>query len=410
MLLNDGSKSMQISNYDNCTGCGACANLCPRGCIQMKPDENGELHPLIDEKNCVGCKKCIVNCPANNKLTFNNPMRVYASWRKKSEEMRDSASGGVAAALSEIWIKQGGVVFGTKFDDSFHALICKEETLGGIEAFKGSKYVQSYAGDSYNEVKKLLKQGRKILYFGTPCQLAGLYAVVNRDAVNLITVEILCHGVSSNEYLQEQLKFIERDIHGIKYDNVTFRTNRWMMDFYFGLWNNDKVVFSQQAYENEYFRGFLTGLTLRESCYCCKYKSKERLGDILIGDFIGFGKHVSFNEPHPRPSLILVMNEKGMSLVQESKKELELVERTIEEALIEGRSLREPFPRHEKQKVFREIYRSKGFMEAIHESIGDEILECKKANTKMHIKRHIKVSLYKVLGIRIQGGKIYRGD
>lgn len=401
---------MKISSYDNCTGCGACANLCPRGCIQMKPDENGELHPSIDDKKCVGCKKCIVRCPANNELVFRSPMKVYASWRKNYADMRDSASGGVAAALSENWIKQGGIVFGTKYDDTFRTVIHGEETLEGIEAFKGSKYVQSYTGNSYNEVKELLKQGKKVLYFGTPCQLAGLYAVVDREAVNLLTVEILCHGVSSNEYLQEQLRYIEDKIHIKKYDNVTFRTNRWMMDFYFGLWNEGKVVFDQQAYENEYFRGFLTGLTLRESCYCCKYKTKERLGDILIGDFIGFGKHVPFNKPHPRPSLVLIMNDKGMSLIQESKKELELVERTIEEALIDGRSLREPFPRHEKQKVFREIYRNKGFMEAIHESIGDEILECKKANTKMHIKRRIKVSLYKVLGIRIQGGKIYRGN
>lgn len=401
---------MQICCYDNCTGCGACANLCPCGCIDMKADENGELHPSINEEKCVRCKRCVFNCPVNNKLIFNSPIKVYASWRKDNTKMQDSASGGVGAAFAENWIKQDGVVFGTEFDDSFRAIVIGEETLKGINAFKGSKYVQSYTGESYKEVRKLLEQEKKVLYFGTPCQIAGLYAVVNRDMANLMTVEILCHGVSSNEYFQTQLRYIERKIHGKKYNNVTFRTNRWMMDFYFGLWDNDKVVFSQQAYENEYFRGFLTGLTLRESCYQCRYKNKERLGDILIGDFIGFGKHVPFDKPHARPSLILVMNNKGVDFVQSVQQELVIIERTIEEALIDGRSLREPFPRHKKQEEFRKIYREKGFINAIHESVGNEISECKKANTIMHIKRRVKVLLYKMLGIRIQGGKIYRGN
>ncbi len=401
---------MQICCYDNCTGCGACANLCPRGCIEIKPDKYGELHPVVNEDKCVSCKICVANCPANKKLIFNEPIKVYASWRRNNAKMKDSASGGVGAALAEKWIKQGGIVFGTEFDDSFRAIVQREDNLKGIEAFKGSKYVQSYVGESYNEVKELLKQGKKVLFFGTPCQIAGLYTVVDRNTVDLTTVEILCHGVSSNEYLQEQLRYIEKKIHGEKYDNLTFRTNRWMMDFYFGLWDNDKIVFSQQAYENEYFRGFLTGLTLRESCYQCKYKNKERLGDILIGDFIGFGKHIPFNEPHSRPSLIFVMNSKGMNLIESAQQELVMVERTLEEALIDGRSLKEPFPRHKKQKVFRQIYEKKGFIDAIHESVGDEIRECKKANRKMHMKRNIKMLLYKTLGIRIQGGKIYRGN
>lgn len=396
---------MQISSYNNCTGCGACANLCPSSCIEMKEDENGELHPFVNSKKCVGCKKCIENCPANNEVRFNSPVKVYASWRQDSEKKQNSASGGVAAVLSETWVKQGGVVFGTKFDSSFRAVIQSEESLKGIESFKGSKYVQSYTRDSYNEVKKLLDKGRKVLYFGTPCQIAGLYAVVNRDETNLLTVEILCHGVSSNEYLQEQLRYIESRNKGKQYNNVTFRTNRYMMDFYFALWNDDEVVFKQPAYENEYFMGFLTGLTLRESCYSCKYKNKERMGDILIGDFIGFGKYVSFDKPYPKPSLILVMNNKGMSLVQSTKNELILFERTIEEALIEGRSLKEPFPRHEKQKAFREIYRDKGFVEAVHIVVGDEIEGYKKKNIKMYIKRLIKGSLYILFGIKIQGGK-----
>lgn len=401
---------MQICSYDKCTGCGACANICPRNCIELKEDLDGEMHPNIDENRCIECKKCVKKCPSNNEGFFREPIKVYASWRKDTDKMKDSASGGVGAVFSEFWVRQKGVVFGTAFDESFRAEVRGEQTVDGIECFKGSKYVQSNTENAYNEVKQFLADGRKVLYFGTPCQLAGLYAVVDRDANNLTTVEILCHGVSSGKYLQEQLRYIERKVHGIKYNNVTFRTNRWMMDFYFGLWDNDKVVFSQQAYENEYFRGFLTGLTLRESCYQCRYKNKERLGDVLIGDFIGFGKHVPFNEPHKRPSLILIMSDKGTKLVQNVQNELTIVERTIDEALIDGRSLREPFPRHEKQKEFRRIYRERGFIKAIYGSVGDEIAECKKKNKVMRLKRKVKILIRDFFGIRIQGGKIYRGN
>ena len=383
-------------------------SICPQQCIAMKTDCYGELHPSVNEKKCIKCMKCIKSCPVNNTPKLVEARDVYASWRVEFSKMKDSASGGVGAVLAENWIKQGGSVYGTKFDKEFHAVVCKADTLEEINAFKGSKYVQSYIGNSYNEVKILLNQGKRVLFFGTPCQLAGLYAIVDRYHPNLVSVEILCHGVSPDAYLQAQLQYLNKKTKNRTYNNLTFRTNKWMADFYFVLWNENKMVFSQQAYENEYFRGFLTGLTLRESCYQCFYKNEKRLGDILIGDFIGFAKHVPFTGEYSKPSLILVMSEKGRELLSVCRNDLVLVERTIEEALIEGRSLFESFPRHKKQRQFRELYKNTDFINAIHKTIGNELVECKKGNRAMHIKRGIKFMIDAVFGVNIQNVKIYQ--
>lgn len=400
---------MQICSYDECTGCGACANICPCKCIEMKEDIYGELHPNIIKIKCVGCNKCVKNCPANNQLILSEPIVVYASWRTNLEKLKDSASGGIGAVLAENWIEQGGIVFGTEFDENFHAKMKMENTLSGAERFKGSKYVQCYTGNSYIKVKKLLKANEKILFFGTPCQLAGLYAVVGHDNPNLCTVEILCHGVSPDKYLQEQLSDIRCNLGEKKFNKLTFRTNRWLMDYFFTLWDDDKVVFCQQGEENEYFRGFLTGLTLRESCYQCLYKRTERVGDILIGDFIGFGKYVEYDENHEKPSLILVMNHKGLNLINSVINDVVIVERSIDEALIDGTSLKYPFPMHEKHEEFRKLYKEKGFIESVQQTVGKDILSCKRKNWKTHLKRNIKLMMKKYFKIKIQGGRLYHG-
>lgn len=401
---------MKICDDDKCTGCGACTNLCPKKCITMKEDLYGEIHPKIDENKCVQCRKCINSCPANLKIQFSKANKVYASWRQNVSLMKNSASGGVGAVLAENWIKKGGIVYGTKYDKNFSPRIVAEKTLSGIEGFKGSKYIQSNTDKVFFEIKQLLKNKKKILFFGTPCQIAGLYAICNKYDSNLVTVEILCHGVAPEKYFHEELDYIEKKYNIKHYDNVTFRTNRWMMDFYFGLWNKDKLLFSEQAYENHYFRGFLTGLTLRESCYNCKYKSEERIGDIMIGDFIGFGIHIPYEKEHERPSLIICTSEKGLKYVHECQKDLVLVERTLGEAKIEGRSLREPFPRHKKQKEFRNFYKQQGFINAINATVKDEIELCKKKNKKMHMKRKVKFFLSDFCHIKIQNGRIYHED
>lgn len=392
---------MVICEAEKCTGCAACMNACPTGSISMKEDQYGVLHPVIDSQNCISCKKCIRTCPGNTELYLLPAQKVYASWRKDTERLKDSASGGIGAVLSEYWIADGGIVCGTEYDKNFHPQIKPETTIEGIEKFKGSKYVQSETGYIFNEVRALLEQGRKVLFFGTPCQLAGLYSIVGRSFENLLTVEILCHGVSPDRYFQDELEKLKKEKNIKDFDNVSFRTNRWLLDFCFALWNKGKLVYEKQAYENRYFAAFLTGLSLRESCYQCKYKSTSRLGDIMIGDFIGLGNKIPFDFSPAHKSLVVCTTMKGTDLLQKCSDSLMIVERTIEEAALEGRSLRESFPRHVKQKEFRKLVGEKGFIEAAEVILGEDLKRGLKTNRKWKMTRKLKIWLYYRLHIKI---------
>ena len=163
---------MLICDENKCTGCGACVNLCPTDSIKMKENIYGEIHPEINEQKCVECKKCVRLCPSNLNPVLSEPKKVYAGWRKEDKFMRDSASGGIGAVLAENWVRLNGIVFGTKYDSDFCPHIKAENSLEGIEGFKGSKYIQSNTRKSFREAKKYLEEGKKVLFIGTPCQLA----------------------------------------------------------------------------------------------------------------------------------------------------------------------------------------------------------------------------------------------
>lgn len=397
---------MVICENEKCTGCAACMNACPTGCISMKQNQYGVLYPVIDSQKCISCKKCIRICPSNHRIHLLAAKKVYASWRKDTQRLKDSASGGIGAALAECWIADGGIVCGTEYDKDFHPRIQMETTLAGIEKFKGSKYIQSEPGYIYNEVHDLLKQREKVLFFGTPCQLAGLYSIVGRNFDNLLTVEILCHGVSPDRYFQDELEQLKKEQNINNFDNVSFRTNRWLLDFCFTLWNNGRLVYEKPAYENRYFASFLMGLSLRESCYQCIYKSTKRLGDLLIGDFIGLGNKVPFKYSPIHKSLVICMTEKGSDLLHKCSDELVIIERTIDEAVSEGRSLREPFPRHPKQKEFQNLVAKEGFIFASEEILGEDIKKTSQTNRKWRITRKIKIWLYYRFHIKVSNRHI----
>ena len=392
---------MMICKTENCTGCAACMNVCPVGSISMEQNQYGVVHPVINSQKCISCKKCIRTCPSNNEIPLLAVKKVYASWRKNTQRLKDSASGGIGAVLAEHWIADDGIVCGTEYDKNFHPHMQLETTAMGIEKFKGSKYVQSETGYMYSEVRELLVQGKKVLFFGTPCQLAGLYSIVGRNFDNLFTVEILCHGVSPDKYFQEELEQLKKEKGIHTFDNISFRTNRWLLDFCFAFWNKDRLVYEMPAYENRYFASFLKGLSLRESCYQCKYKNTRRLGDILIGDFIGLGNKIPFEFSSAHRSLVACMTENGLDLLSRYSDDMILVERTLEEAVIEGRSLRESFPRHPMQKEFRNLVAQKGFISAAEEILGEDLARAAQTNRKWKLTRKFKIFLYYKFHIKI---------
>lgn len=308
-----------IREKKDCCGCHACATICVKHCITMESDKEGFLYPIVDKDACTDCGLCEKVCPVINQSEPRKPLKVYAA-KNKDEEIRcQSSSGGIFTLLAEKIINEGGVVFGARFDEEWNVIHSWTDTIEGIAAFRGSKYVQSTIGDTYREARDFLKQGRKVLFSGTPCQIAGLKKYLRKDYDNLLTVDVVCHGVPSplvwRTYLDETREQL-RAKRGVGKNSVpssmdelpvitgiSFRdkTNGWKKyGFrlrYAASEAAENTVFASAIKEGEevlemhrnnlFMQGFLVNLYLRPSCHACSARSGKSGSDISIADFWG---------------------------------------------------------------------------------------------------------------------------
>jgi coenzyme F420-reducing hydrogenase beta subunit len=345
-------------------------NVCPKGCIDMKHDKYGVLRPVIDNEQCVNCNACQKVCPANNRLELGEPKKAYAAWHLDKEKRKYSASGGAATAFYETVIEQGGICFGTSFDENLNLNIVSTDNLEELKKFRGSKYVQASVGYSYKEAKRYLDDGRKVIYIGTPCQIAGLKNYLRKDYEQLITVDLVCHGVPSIKYLQSHISNIEKKIDK-EVDNVTFRGE---YSFELSLYKNERLVYKKYRFLDEYFTGFLNGLFYRENCYSCPYAQEKRVSDITIGDFWGLGREKPCDYTlEGGVSVILPITEKGREFFQAVNKKLFIDERPVSEAVNGNSQLREPSRKNERYDEFKQMYTSFGFETAVRKCTSKDI-------------------------------------
>ena len=208
---------------ERCTGCWACANGCPAGCISMEPDEEGFLYPKIDAAACTDCGLCRRICPAARSVPVEGDVpKAYALHALDRELLEGSASGGGSALLAQRMLERGGVVFGAVFDEAFLVYHGRIENMAELERFQGSKYPQSAVGDVYRQTKALLERGTPVLFTGTPCQIAGLRAYLARDYEGLLCQDLICHSVPSPRVWRAYLSELER-AHGGRAASVCFR-------------------------------------------------------------------------------------------------------------------------------------------------------------------------------------------
>ena len=368
---------MEICKPEKCTGCYACVNSCKHGCIKMTENELGALLPIIDEDSCIHCGACIKSCPNNIKLEFYNPIGCHAAWIKNKEKRRICASGGIASIFSEYIIKQSGIFYGSCYDNELIPSIKVAKSLEDIEKFKGSRYVQSIVGNqTFIDVKKNLISGIKVLYFGTPCQIAGLKAFLKKDYDNLITVDLICHGVCPTKYFTEEISYLKK-IKGIDtLTDVRFRGNDGN-NFYLTLWNKNKMLYKKESYCQYYLAGFLLGVSLRENCYTCNYARPERVSDITIGDFIGLGKLDKFDYSTSNVSSVLINTLKGRQFYEDvcnSAPEIISFERQYKERLMYKPSLVYPYPRHKLNESFKLNYAKYGYVIGIRKTLKFRVL------------------------------------
>ena len=338
---------IHISDKANCCGCSACAQKCPKQCITMVEDKEGFLYPKVNEELCIQCGLCEKVCVELSQYDNRTPLAAWAA-KNNDEHIREkSSSGGVFSLLSEAVIRKDGVVFGVRFDDQWectHDYIEKEED---IQLFRGSKYLPSKIGESYKNVEKFLKQGRKVLFSGTPCQIAGLNKFLNKDYSNLYTVEVVCHGVPSpavwRKYKESVMKNCARDggnsvsinsippseicnqsltgkgeIMGVNFRSKRLGWKNYCFDFTLakakGYGQQNSVTVSQSAEKNPYMRLFVYNVILRPSCYQCPAKAGRNKSDITVGDFWHINDVMPEYNDDKGVTLVYLNTEKGKEL------------------------------------------------------------------------------------------------
>lgn len=304
-----------LSHKEACCGCTACLSVCPRQCIRMETDEEGFLYPVTDAEHCTGCGLCEKVCPCLHPGVSQEPMQCYASIHRKEDIRLESSSGGLFTALAEETIRNGGVVFGARFDKDFTVIHDYTETFEGLPPFRGSKYVQSDMRNSFRQAEQFLKEGREVLFSGASCQIAGLKAFLRKEYPNLLTLDILCHGVASpavwagflQPYKARTAPKPER------LTQVTFRDkqNGWKQyELCLRYGEEDsrskktEIRFARGT--NPYMAGYFANLYLRPSCHACPRRGFSAGSDLTLGDCWGIEK---------RPPQPYCADDKGVSLV-----------------------------------------------------------------------------------------------
>ena len=299
-----------------CTGCGLCAQECPKNCIKMESDAEGFLRPAIDYQRCVSCGKCASACPVLHRenAAKNQLQHIYAAIIKDRDKWNGSSSGAVFPLMAEWVVRQKGIVFGATFDDEFDVTHDWADTPDGIKRFYTSKYVQSNIMECYSKAAECLESGRWVLFSGTPCQVAAIRSYLGKDYERLILVECACHGVPSPKVWKSYRTYLSGT--HLENERICYVNFREKIDdkLFFLRVRSQKHDYVGSRREDPYLKGFLNNLTLRPSCAECSFKGTHRAADITLADFWGI-KEVCPEFPYQEGSSMVMLNsEKGKKL------------------------------------------------------------------------------------------------
>lgn len=316
-----------VSAPENCTGCGLCADVCPRGAIEMVWSEEGFLIPKVDADACVNCGLCLRRCPACSevdveKRSLPHGVCSFGAWHRMQPVHSASSSGGVFTALAQYAFECGGCVFGVMWSDVRTAVFGKAENMQELNGMRGAKYTQAVPNGVYRRVKKELATGRFVLFCGTPCQVNALRRFLNKEYQNLLCVDLVCHGVPSRKLLESYVRENEGSS-GKEMVRVEFRRKD-------DCWNDFNVcrIYSDGSEQSACFRAdtymqlFLSDRMLNRACYNCAYAHFPRCGDFSMGDYWGVEKFHPEWPIRSGVSTLLVNTEKGKTLLESLKRNL----------------------------------------------------------------------------------------
>ena len=417
-------KLINVIGGGNCCGCTSCVQRCPKHCISLSEDNEGFLYPQVDESVCTECGLCEKVCPILSPQEKIAPLSVVGAKNRNEQERIDSSSGGVFLPLARDVINKGGVVFGAVYDEAWEVHHVYTETIEGVYPMMGSKYLQSRIENTYREAETFLKQGREVMFVGSPCQIAGLHGYLrHKDYPNLLSVDFLCHGTPSpgvwRQYLAEtfaekgkeqkppvaaagkntvlysslnamspirDIKFRDKNESGWKkYRFVVRGTSAPKAD-------KNSVLSSDIHYMNAYMRGFLSDIYLRPSCYACKCKNGASHSDLTIADFWGIHIVAPDFDDDKGVGLVLVNTPKGNDYF--SRLDMDILPSTLEVAHQYNGGFNEHTKAHPKRaKFFALLQNGKTVEQAVNVCLHVPLYKRCIAKGKRGVKKLIKFVL-----------------
>jgi coenzyme F420-reducing hydrogenase beta subunit len=379
---------IKIEKKEDCCGCTACYNSCPRKAISMKPDQEGFLYPLVNVEKCIDCGLCDSVCPVKNKMEIEQFDRsAYALRANSSQVVSTSTSGGFVSPLAEWVFEHDGVVCGATYDDEFRVI--HKISGGGTKEFRGSKYVQSDLNDCFAKIKIYLEQGSLVCFIGTTCQVYGLMTYLKKKYRNLLTIDLVCHGTPSpklwEKYLSEQKSKYHSEIENVVFRNKTYGYHSGTMRIQF----KNGIVYYGSARVDPMLKSFFTEISSRPSCYNCRFKTLERCSDFTIYDCWHVSDLVdNLTDDDKEFTNLIVQSSKGAKLLSEIADRYEIYPTDLMTAIkLDGVMIQHSAKSHPKR--------------------GEYYMDLDKESLKMHVQRFIPIRKQDYL-IERSKGILYR--
>lgn len=354
----------------DCCGCGACANVCSQNAIAMVEDAYGFLYPQIDMAACIQCGACQKVCGYQDPPIKVKPTGCYAAAATEGDLLERSASGGVFAVLAKSLLNSGGVVYGAAMPlegGRFTPKHIRINNLKELHLLQGSKYVQSDTGTTYSQAKEDLLSGKKVLYSGTPCQIAGLVKYLGKEYDNLLTMEVICHGVPSAKMFRDFIAVLERR-YGGKITEFRFRYKKNGKSKYTAAElceeNGTKRQLVKNGYLLSYMHYFSKAYLFRSSCYNCPFATQARVADITVGDFWGFYQEHFDNDrfrDQTGISCMLVNTSRGRQAIADLGENLPRIGTEFEAIARHNEQLNKPSVCNKERDTILQMYRDSGY-------------------------------------------------
>lgn len=349
---------LETGQRSQCYGCEACAQICPKSAIEMVEDSEGFRYPQIRQEKCVDCGLCRKVCPYNKPLMAAKPLQTFGGYHKEESIRRASTSGGVFSAIVDTWCDENYVIFGAVAQglEVWHEYITDK---ADVKKFRKSKYSQSQIGTAYLDVKKFLRAGKKVLFSGTPCQIAGLLSLLRQvDCEKLLTVEVVCEGVPTPHFVRAYAEHLKKKYGtGIKALDYRYKldspiSGKWDYQVMYTLLHSNKVL-KKDRWFNPFWSIWLQHLMSRPSCYECPFAKDERQADITLGDL--WGVHIYCPELYGKnggSSLVLTNTYKGVKALDLAREQLFGHELKFNEAVKYQSPLRKHIEKNPRREEF----------------------------------------------------------